>query len=67
MELYEGGSPEQTTENVKERASETRWVKCHQLQRHLNQSWINTFSTMTRYYNPTHNTKTITTDILKLS
>jgi hypothetical protein len=43
MELY-GESPEQSTGNVEVRAGETRWVKSHQLQRHLNQSWINTLA-----------------------
>jgi hypothetical protein len=36
MKLYEGESPEQRTENVEERASDTQWVKSHQLQRDLN-------------------------------
>lgn len=30
MELHEGESPEQSTENIEGRASETRWVKNHQ-------------------------------------
>jgi hypothetical protein len=68
MELYEGQSPEQSTENVEERASETRYVRGHQLQRHLNQSWINKhLSTTTRYYSSIHNTKTITIYILKVT
>jgi hypothetical protein len=42
IELHEGESPAQRTENVEECVNETQWVKSHQLQRHLNKSWINT-------------------------
>jgi hypothetical protein len=64
MELHEGESPEQRTENVEECVNEIQWVKNHQLQRHLDQSWTNT---TTPSYNPTHNTKAITIYILKVA